>query len=204
MSETEDSLQQLCKEVEVTTTVHGAASLLLQTSLGYYRDIQKQARKSFLFAVLAAVVGVVFFGYAVLHDMPTATPANYIGNNSVSLIAGALMEVVAAVNFYLYAEVIRQSSGFHVALERTHRLLIANALCKDLNTRKDEMRMELIRLIAKAPMLTLDVINWGARQDGSAASGDSDAADDAEAASAEVKENTPARKQPRRPRPTSS
>jgi len=82
---------------------------------------------------------------------------------NISLIVGALIQVISMINFYLYAKASRQFAAFHLCLERTHRFLLANSLCENLKNQdhKDEARCALIDLIAQAPMLTEDVINAG-------------------------------------------
>ncbi len=154
---------------------HKMASLLQKMSLNYYEDVRKQAQQSFYSALAAAVVGTFFFFYAAWHMMPQ--PGNTASNAYISLIAGALVQVISAINFYLNARAARQFSGFHVCLERTNRFLLANTLCANLgDDHKGDMRMELIRVIANAPMLTFDILNGRSQQSNSAGMHDSDIA----------------------------
>jgi hypothetical protein len=130
-------------------------------SLNYYQDVRHQAQQSFASALAAAVVGVGFFVYAAWQAM---RPGQGDAAAIVPVIAGALVQIISGINFLLYGRAARQFAAFHVCLERTNRFLLANTLCENLNCheRRDAMRSELIRVVANAPMLTLDVIAHGA------------------------------------------
>jgi hypothetical protein len=164
-------LQQLkaeCEELARTRPgdTHKMASLHQQMSLNYYQDVRRQAQQSFYSALAAATVGTLFFLYAAWYMLPQNghTPSNAY----ISLIAGSLVQVISAINFYLYAKTAHQFSGFHVCLERTNRYLLVNTLCENLSDEhKDDMRMEIIRVIANAPMITSDVISGMAQQSNS-------------------------------------
>lgn len=157
------ALKKKCEElahVEPKNT-NKMASLLQDMSLRYYEDVRTQAQQSFRVACLAAAVGTILFVYAAYVMMK--------GTNSVStaawgLLPGALVQVISGINFYLYGKAARQFGAFHVCLERTNRFLLANTLCENLTcpTRRDEVRTQLIQVVANAPMLTLDVIAHGA------------------------------------------
>lgn len=167
-----DPLQQLkaeCEEIARTLpgNTHKMASLLQQMSLNYYEDVRSQARRSFNYALGAAGVGTSFFIVAACNMMSTSDTAS--SKAYISLIAGAMMQVISAINFYLYAKAAGQFSGFHVCLERTNRFLLANTLCENLDDEhKSDIRAELIRLIANAPMLTLDIITGRTQRTSSA------------------------------------
>jgi hypothetical protein len=159
-----EQLQAQCEKVGETdpADIRKIASLLQQMSLDYYRDVRMQAQQSFYSALGAAVVGSLFFLFAAWYVMQRPDKVSY---SYISLIAGALVEVISAINFYLYGKVANQFSGFHICLERTNRFLLANTLCENLaDPYKDSARQELIGIIANAPMLTLDVMNAAARQ----------------------------------------
>jgi hypothetical protein len=134
--------------------VHQIAALHTSMILDYYRDVRRQAQQSFIAALVAAIVGTLFFLYATWSVTRSENPWT-----NISLISGALIEVISAINFYLYSRAARQFAIFHVCLERTNRFLLANSMsenltCKDL---RDEARLQLIDLIANAPMLTVDM-----------------------------------------------
>lgn len=135
------------------------ASLLSKMILNYYEDVRKQAQQSFYCALVAAVLGTLFFIYATWLAMEPKSSATA----NISLIGGALIQVISGINFYMYARASRQFGAFHICLERTNRFLLGNTLCENLNcpTRRDEMRSELIKVVANAPMLTMDIISEG-------------------------------------------
>jgi hypothetical protein len=158
------ALKEDCEEVARTEPgdTHKMASLLQQMSLNYYEDVRRQAQQSFYCALVAALIGVLFFFYAAYLMMNQDSASNA----KVSLIAGALVQVISGINFYFYGKASRQFASFHICLERTNRFLLANTLCENLlcKDRRDLMRTELIRVISTSPMLTLDVISNGAPQ----------------------------------------
>lgn len=80
----------------------------------YYQDVRKQASRSFYAALITAGIGTGFFIYAIWITM--------LSNNlaTISLIAGGLIQVISAINFYLYARTSRQFSLFHMCLERQY------------------------------------------------------------------------------------
>lgn len=153
-----EALKSQCHEIATTKSndTQKIASLLTEMILNYYQDVRSQAQQSFWCALGAAVVGTAFFVYAAHQGMQSGFKEAYIG-----LIAGALVQVISGISFYLYSKTARQFSTFHVCLERTNRFLLANTLCENLNAvdRKDTMREELIKTVATAPMLTLEQLH---------------------------------------------
>ncbi len=73
---------------------------------------------------------------------------------SISFLAGSVIQVISGINFYLYFKAARQFASFHICLERTNRFLVANSICMDVGctVKRDEIRTELIEIIARAPM----------------------------------------------------
>ena len=141
--------------------IHQIASLFAQMSVQYYQDVRQQAQRSFSSALGAAVVGLIVFIYAAIIAMNSANNIEVY----VSALAGGLIELISGINFYLYFRTARQFAAFHTCLERTNRFLIANAMCEHLGERKDEMRAELIRVVANAPLLTLRLLENGENVD---------------------------------------
>lgn len=160
-----EELKRDCEEIARTSPgdTNTMASLLQQMSLSYYQDVRKQAQQSFYCALGAAILGALFFIYAAYIVMEQDNKSNA----TFSIIAGALIQVISAINFYLYAKAARQFASFHICLERTNRFLLANTLCENLicKDRKDKMREELVRVVANAPMLTLDIVTNGLSQE---------------------------------------
>ena len=68
----------------------------------------------------------------------------------VPLIAGAVVEVVSGVVFYLYGQTSAQLSAFHSRLEVLQRYLLANSICEGLSeAERDKARAALIGEISR-------------------------------------------------------
>jgi hypothetical protein len=136
---------------------HKLASKLWDLSINYFKDVRKQAQQSFYSALGAAIVGTIFFFLALYLMMNGQVPFS-----KLSLIAGMMIQIISAINFYLYAKTSKQFSMFHACLERANRFLLANTICENLDDEnKQEMRKEIIRIIATAPLLTLALVEHG-------------------------------------------
>jgi hypothetical protein len=137
------------------------ATHMQEMILKYYADVRRQAQQSFVAALGVALVGMLFFVFAIWRGMSS----DGTQQASLGVIAGTLVQVISGINFYLYARAARQFGAFHVCLERTNRFLLANTMCEKLSApARDEMRAELTRLVATAPMLTLDLVEGQRRQ----------------------------------------
>jgi hypothetical protein len=66
----------------------------------------------------------------------------------VSVISGAIVEVVSGVNFYLYNKTTHQLAGFQNRLDQTQRFLLANSICGSLDQVREQTVSELVRAIA--------------------------------------------------------
>jgi hypothetical protein len=136
---------------------HKMASLYLQMSIRYYHDVLKQARLSFYCALGASAVGVLFFISAACAAC-VMSKSNNVG--WISLIAGALLQVISGTCFYLYGKASVQFGTFHICLDRSNRFLLANNICQRLgDPKKTETRAYLVHAIAEAAMLTPSVVN---------------------------------------------
>jgi len=129
------------------------AAHLLKTSLQYYYIVQNQAQQSFYWALGFAGLGTLFFFLSLRWVI-----AAKAGLASISLISGALIQVISGINFYLYSQTTKQFAGFHICLERMDRYLLANSYCENLSTQdaKDHCRQKIIETMVNAPMLTLE------------------------------------------------
>jgi hypothetical protein len=121
----------------------------LELSNSYYRSALSQSQQSFKLAFWAAVVGLLFF-LAAIAFLLIHLPEN-IAN--VSLISGALIEVISGINFYLYGQASKQLAAFQIPLDRIGRFLLANSVCENLEGEiKQSTRAELVRLIMDLPI----------------------------------------------------
>jgi O-acetylhomoserine/O-acetylserine sulfhydrylase-like pyridoxal-dependent enzyme len=68
---------------------------------------------------------------------------------TISVIGGAMVEVIAGINFVLYGKTTTQLANFHERLDRTQRFLLANSICESLNGEiKEKARAALVHTIA--------------------------------------------------------
>ena len=68
---------------------------------------------------------------------------------TISVIGGAIVEVIAGINFFLYGKTTTQLAHFHERLDRTQRFLLANSICETLGDEtQQKSRSELVRIIA--------------------------------------------------------
>jgi uncharacterized protein YjbI with pentapeptide repeats len=115
----------------------------------YYSSVLEQARQSFRLAFAAALVGLLFFIVAV-SILIIRQPTN-IAASTISVISGALVEVISGINFYLYGRASNQLGTFHIRLDKTQNFLLADAVCESLEgTTKQTTRAKLVGTIANA------------------------------------------------------
>ncbi len=127
------------------SNIQQVAASQLELINNYYSTILNQAVQSFRWAIIAAGVGLAFFVAAVTFLLTT----QQTNLSAVSIISGALVEVISGVNFYLYRQALAQLELFHVRLERTQLFLLANSVCENLKgDNQQTARAELIRIIA--------------------------------------------------------
>ena len=69
---------------------------------------------------------------------------------TISLIAGALIEVSSGVGFYLYSKSMSQMADYFDILDETQRYLLANSICERIanSESKDKARSDLIKTIS--------------------------------------------------------
>jgi hypothetical protein len=104
------------------------AASQIKLLIAYYDSVLDQAKKSFRWALGASIIGIVFFFAAVVIFMVT----NIQGIATISVISGAIVEVIAGLNFYLYGKTTSQLADFHQRLDQTQRFLLANSICEAL------------------------------------------------------------------------
>ena len=134
----------------------------------YYTDVQQQAGRSFESAKAVAKIGFwVLIGtllYVVLADVlgnirisNFTMPSLELG--TLGIVSGALIEFIAAINFWLYSRASKQFTAFHICLERTHRYLLAYRMVDALKTRRDETLEKLVCIMANAPMIGATIVD---------------------------------------------
>ena len=141
-----ESLDRLSKADP--SDIQGIAAGQIQLLTEYYNLALAQARRSFNWALVAAAVGLAFFLAAVgllLLSKPQEIAL-------VSVIGGAIAEVISGLKFYLYGKASAQLAEFQRRLDRTQRFLLANSVCSALENDeiRDQTRADLVRVIAGA------------------------------------------------------
>ena len=136
-------LDQLSEAEPGEVQAVAASQIRLLTS--YYSAVLAQATKSFQWALIAAGIGLVFFLGAVV--LLITIQSQSIA--TISVIGGAIVEVIAGINFFLYGKTTTQLAHFHERLDRTQRFLLANSICETLGDEtQQKSRSELVRIIA--------------------------------------------------------
>jgi hypothetical protein len=111
----------------------------------YYTAVLAQATSSFRWALVAAGIGLAFFLGAIVFLLNTQTQSIAV----VSVIGGAIVEVISGINFFLYGRTTTQLAYFHQRLDQTQRFLLANSICESLQDEaKQKSRAELVKVIA--------------------------------------------------------
>lgn len=125
--------------------VQAIASVQIKILGSYHQEVLLQAKQSFRVALTASVAGFVFFisaiGFVLKEDLKSYT--------AVPLSGGALVEVVAGINFYLYAKANAQLDSFHSKLDQTQRFLLANSICESIEGElMHKTRSELVKTVS--------------------------------------------------------
>jgi hypothetical protein len=123
------------------------AASQLAISNTYYNSVLAQAKQSFTWAIIAAGTGLIFFVSAISFLLA----GNSAQVSIISVISGGLVEVISAINFWLYRQTSQQLDFFHSRLEQTQRLILANTVCENISqAKRDETRAELVHTIAQS------------------------------------------------------
>jgi hypothetical protein len=139
-----DSIDRISKADP--SNVQEIAGTQIRLLTDYYVLALDQAKKSFTWALIAAGVGLAFFTVAV----GSILYWNARNAATISVISGAIVEVISGINFYLYSKTSGQLAVFHNSLAGTERYLLANSICERLDgPNKQAARVELVRAIAQ-------------------------------------------------------
>lgn len=139
---TEPALKRLTEAASGDVKEIAASQIEL---LSRFYDLSlSQAGRSFRWALIASVVGLLFFlaaiGFMLSQSMDVAI---------ISVIGGAMVQFIAGVNFFLYGKTLSQLTLFQGRLEVTQRFLLANSLCESLEGKvKHYTRARLIGALA--------------------------------------------------------
>ena len=104
-----------------------------------------QAKSSFRWALVISAAGFIFFLMSIIFVLDQQQKNKAL----IPLISGAIIEVIAGVNFYLYGQTTKQLSSFYRKLDRTQRFLLANSICESLEGEtKQTTRSEIVKIIS--------------------------------------------------------
>ena len=75
-----------------------------------------------------------------------------INSALISTISGAIVEVIAGLNFWLYSRTSAQLDAFHLRLEKMQRFLLANSVSTSVQDvqQKDKVVASLVATIASS------------------------------------------------------
>jgi hypothetical protein len=138
---------------------------LHKMATAYYKGALSQASRSFAWALGFAVVGTTIVLIAVgswawgMSALRSPLRTNLVPHLLVG-IAGVIVQVISALNFYLYRKATAQFELFHICLERMGRYLMANSVCANISEerQRDQARVDLIKTMANAPMLPAECV----------------------------------------------
>ncbi|WP_028487554.1 TRADD-N-associated membrane domain-containing protein [Thiothrix lacustris] len=128
----------------------------------YYQLSLSQANRSFRWALIASVIGLIFFLLAI--GFLIFTNGTAVDQALVCGVGGAVSGFIGGVNFMLYGKTQAQLELFHGKLEATQRFLLANSLCESLGGKlKDYTRARLIGTLAgvTGSDITKDLVSDG-------------------------------------------
>lgn len=141
ISKAADAVVKQLAEVK-TDDVKGIAASQISLLSRFYDLSLDQAGRSFRWALIASIIGLIFFLAAIGFQMMASEGSRLA---TITLIGGAMIEFIAGINFYLYGKTLSQLTLFQGRLEVTQRFLLANSLCESLGADyKDEARASLI------------------------------------------------------------
>ncbi len=118
----------------------------------YYALALEQADRSFKAAMFWASVGLVAFIGALIFLLTNQSRDIAV----LSAIAGALVEVISGINFYLYNRASGQLVEFRDKLDVTQKILMANSICEKIQGDYKQRTRSLIALKAAGIEIPLD------------------------------------------------
>jgi DNA-binding transcriptional regulator YhcF (GntR family) len=114
----------------------------------FYDLALDQARKGFQWALAASIVGFGLLIIAIIFVLRN----DGINVAIITTVSGAILEVIAGINFVLYSKTLGQLSTFHDRLDVTQRFLLANSLCESITgDLKNKTRAEIITRLTSIP-----------------------------------------------------
>ncbi len=135
------------KSGDVLTIAGEQTKLLAQ----YHEEAFGEAKRAFWLAAITGTIGIAFFVGAVLLLLFGIGS----GVTTVSVLAGAIVEVISGVSLSVYAGARRQLFAFLQVLERMQRFLLAYEMCDSLTGKaQEEARLTVIGTVVGASVGT--------------------------------------------------
>lgn len=121
----------------------------------YYIWSQKQARHSFVLAVLMCIIGLVLLAASIFIPVLTKTD---IEVSFISAIGGIVVEFIAATSLFVYKSSVQQLNYYHSSLHEDERFLsCVNLIDKFSSAEKsDKMLEEIIQSEIKMNLLSVE------------------------------------------------
>lgn len=140
-----DATQQALRRLLDADSVRDVAASQIELLSRFYGMSLDQADRSFFWALIASIIGFVLFIVAI-----GLAFTRYSDAVMVSALAGAMVQFIAGVNFFLYSKTLSLLSLFQSRLEATQRFLLANSLCESLENERvrEYTRSRLIGTLA--------------------------------------------------------
>ena len=138
-------LEKDCEEIITKETVAGedfvgrTANDLKSMIAKFNNLVLAQAQKSFTFAVIYSIAGILFFMTFMFLRQPQDSLL-------ISAIGSSILEFISIANFYLYGRASSQMALCHARLYKVQHFLLAISVCKDFEAGK--AREELCAKIA--------------------------------------------------------
>ena len=146
-----DAIKHLCETDDRNMQKVGAANLNLNNL--YCESIIKQANRSFWSALVAAVVGLIFFLGAAAFLLLSKQNSGQVA--VIGSLGTAITACVSGTSFYLYRYTMGHFEAFHLCLARTEIVLLENSVCKQIEdvSKRDAAYASVVENIEKLTLL---------------------------------------------------
>ncbi len=167
-----DAIKHLCETDDRNMQKVGAANLNLNNL--YCESIIKQANRSFWSALVAAVVGLIFFLGAAAFLLLSKQDSGQVA--VIGSLGTAITACVSGTSFYLYRYTMGHFEAFHLCLARTEIVLLENSVCKQIEdvSKRDAAyasvvgNIEKLTLLLTASRSTKGIVKNGREEDAGA------------------------------------
>ena len=129
---------------DTTDRVQIMASTQLKILDSYHREVLRQVKSSFRWALIISGAGFILFLISTILVLEQEQKDKAL----IPLISGAMIEIIAGGNFYLYGQKTKQLSSIDRQRDRTQCFLLASIICESLEGEvKQTTRSELVKTV---------------------------------------------------------